>query len=123
LHIRIAFSTNDERTASGCLMPSGLDGDARMKNYAGMPFAMHQGDAMVDKMVGDEVIGIYLPVSPGSDYRQRVVAAGLTSARYRPHQFRRSLAFDRRRRTCRQTFVGSIGVEGGTISFQALVTR
>ena len=34
-------------------------------------------DAVVDKMVGDEVIGIYVPCLTGSDYRQRAVAAGL----------------------------------------------
>jgi adenylate cyclase len=36
-----------------------------------------KSDAMVDKMVGDEVIGIYLPGLAGADYRQRAVRAGL----------------------------------------------
>jgi adenylate cyclase len=40
---------------------------------------------MVDKMVGDEVIGIYLPGLTGSDYRQRVVAAGLELLRVTGH--------------------------------------
>ena len=35
-------------------------------------------DAIVDKMAGDEVIGIYGPFNiTGSDYRQRAVSAGL----------------------------------------------
>ena len=44
-----------------------------------------KSDAMVDKMVGDEVIGIYLPGLTGSDYRQRVVAAGLELLRATGH--------------------------------------
>src|SRR6478609_5212939 len=36
-----------------------------------------QTDAVVDKMVGDGVLGIHLPGVPRSAYRQRAVAAGL----------------------------------------------
>ena len=35
-------------------------------------------DAIVDKMVGDEVIGIYVPCLTGDDYRKQAVAAGLS---------------------------------------------
>jgi hypothetical protein len=42
-------------------------------------------DAVVDKMVGDEVIGIYLPGLTGLDYRQRAVTTGLELLRATGH--------------------------------------
>ena len=58
-----------------------------------------ESDAIVDKMVGDEVIGIFLPDLTGSDYRQRAVTAGIELLRATGHaDFSRTLAFDRRRR-------------------------
>ena len=42
-------------------------------------------DAIVDKMVGDEVIGIDVPCLTGSDYRQRAVEAGLKLLRATGH--------------------------------------
>ncbi len=79
---------------------------------------------MVDKMVGDEVIGIYLPGLTGSDYRQRVVAAGLELLRVAGHTNSAgpwlSIGVGVH---AGKTFVGSIGVEGGNYQFSALVTR
>jgi adenylate cyclase len=79
---------------------------------------------MVDKMVGDEVIGIYLPGLTGSDYRQRVVAAGLELLRVTGHTNSAgpwlSIGVGVH---AGKTFVGSIGVEGGNYQFSALVTR
>src|ERR1044072_8831625 len=42
-------------------------------------------DAVVDRMAGDEVIGLYLPGFTGADYRQRVVKAGLALLRATGH--------------------------------------
>lgn len=78
-------------------------------------------DAVVDKMVGDEVIGIYLPGFTGSDYRQRVVAAGLELLRATGHGEGAgpwlSIGVGVH---AGKTFVGSIGVEGGNYQFAAL---
>ena len=78
-------------------------------------------DAVVDKMVGDEVIGIYLPGFTGSDYRQRVVAAGLELLRATGHNDPAgpwlSIGVGVH---SGKTFVGSIGVEDGNYQFAAL---
>src|SRR3954453_21451339 len=78
-------------------------------------------DAVVDKMVGDEVIGLYLPGFTGSDYRQRVVAAGLELLRAPGHADPAgpwlSIGVGVH---AGKTFVGSIGVEGGNYQFTAL---
>ena len=78
-------------------------------------------DAVVDKMVGDEVIGIYLPGFTGSDYRQRVVAAGLELLRATGHADPAgpwlSIGVGVH---SGETFMGSIGVEGGNYQFAAL---
>jgi adenylate cyclase len=78
-------------------------------------------DAVVDKMVGDEVIAIYLPGFAGSDYRQRVVAAGLELLRATGHDDPAGpwLSIGVGVHAGR-TFVGSIGVEGGNYQFAAL---
>jgi adenylate cyclase len=78
-------------------------------------------DAVVDKMVGDEVIGIYLPGFTGTDYRQRVVSAGLELLRATGHDNPTgpwlSIGVGVH---AGKTFVGSIGVEGGNYQFAAL---
>jgi adenylate cyclase len=78
-------------------------------------------DAVVDKMVGDEVIGIYLPGFTGADYRQRVVAAGLELLRATGHADPAgpwlSIGVGVH---SGKTFVGSIGVEDGNYQFAAL---
>lgn len=80
-----------------------------------------KSDAIVDKMVGDEVIGIYLPGLTGSDYRQRAVAAGLELLRATGHADPGgpwlSIGVGVH---AGKTFVGSIGVEGGNYQFAAL---
>jgi adenylate cyclase len=78
-------------------------------------------DAVVDKMVGDEVIGIYLPGFTGSDYRQRAVAAGLELLRATGHNDLAGpwLPIGVGVHAGR-TFVGSIGVEDGNYQFAAL---
>jgi adenylate cyclase len=80
-----------------------------------------RSDAVVDKMVGDEVIGIYLPGLTGSDYRQRAVAAGLALLRATGHADPNgpwlSIGVGVH---AGKTFVGSIGVEGGNYQFAAL---
>ena len=78
-------------------------------------------DAVVDKMVGDEVIGIYLPGFAGSEYRRRVVTAGLELLRATGHNDSAgpwlSIGVGVH---AGKTFVGSIGVEGGNYQFSAL---
>ena len=76
---------------------------------------------MVDKMVGDEVIGVYLPGLTGSDYRQRAVSAGIELLRETGHAdpagpwLPIGVGVH-----AGETFVGSIGVEGGAYEFAAL---
>jgi adenylate cyclase len=78
-------------------------------------------DAVVDKMVGDEVIGLYLPGFTGADYRQRAAAAGLELLRATGHDNPAgpwlSIGVGIH---SGKTFVGSIGVEGGNYQFAAL---
>lgn len=80
-----------------------------------------KSDAMVDKMVGDEVIGVYLPGLTGSDYRQRAVSAGLELLRETGHAdpagpwLPIGVGVH-----AGETFVGSIGDEGGAYEFAAL---
>ncbi len=83
--------------------------------------AFAASDAIVDKMVGDEVIGIYLPDLTGTDYRQRAVAAGLELLRATGHAGAEgpwlSIGVGVH---AGKAFVGSIGVEGGNYQFAAL---
>ena len=79
-------------------------------------------DAIVDKMVGDEVIAIYGPFNIiGSDYRQRAVSAGLRLLRATGHDEPAgpwlSIGVGVHAGV---TFLGSIGVEGGNYQFAAL---
>jgi adenylate cyclase len=78
-------------------------------------------DAIVDKMVGDEVIGIYVPSLTGADYRQRAVRAGLELLRATGHTDPAgpwlSIAVGVH---SGETFMGSIGVDGGNYQFAAL---
>ena len=78
-------------------------------------------DAVVDKMVGDEVIGIYPPGISGSDYRQHAVKAGLALRRATGHADPAgpwlSIGVGVH---AGKTFVGSIGVEDGNYQFAAL---
>jgi len=78
-------------------------------------------DAIVDKMVGDEVIGIYIPGLTGSDYRQRAVAAGLELLRATGHDDPAGpwLPIGVGVHSG-ETFLGSIGVAGGNYQFAAL---
>ncbi|MBR0700444.1 adenylate/guanylate cyclase domain-containing protein [Bradyrhizobium sp. 62B] len=78
-------------------------------------------DAVVDKMVGDEVIGIFPPGISGSDYRQLAVKAGLALLRATGHDDPAGpwLSIGVGVHTGR-TFVGSIGVEDGNYQFAAL---
>ncbi len=78
-------------------------------------------DAIVDKMVGDEVIGIYVPCLTGSDYRKRAVAAGLKLLRATGHADPGgpwlSIGVGVH---SGETFMGSVGVKGGNYQFAAL---
>lgn len=78
-------------------------------------------DAIVDKMVGDEVIAIYVPGLTGADYRQRAAAGGLELLRATGH----GGAADPWLPIgvgvhSGEIFIGSIGVEGGNYQFAAL---
>lgn len=78
-------------------------------------------DAVVDKMVGDEVIGVYLPGLTGVEYRQHAVRAGLALLRATGHNDPAGpwlpLGIGVH---SGKTFVGSIGVEDGNYQFAAL---
>lgn len=78
-------------------------------------------DAIVDKMVGDEMIAIYVPCLTGPDYRKRAVAAGLKLLRATGHVDPQgpwlSIGVGVH---SGETFMGSIGVEGGNYQFAAL---
>jgi len=78
-------------------------------------------DAIVDKMVGDEVIALYVPTLTGPDYRKRAVAAGLKLLRATGHADDGgpwlSIGVGVH---CGETFIGSIGTEGGNYQFSAL---
>ncbi len=72
-------------------------------------------DAIVDKMAGDEVIAVYVPALTGADYRQRAVAAGLKLLRATGPWLSIGVGVH-----SGETFMGSIGVEGGNYQFAAL---
>jgi adenylate cyclase len=78
-------------------------------------------DAVVDKMVGDEMIGLYLPGLTGADHRERAVAAGLKLLQATGHADQAgpwlSIGVGVH---AGETFCGSIGIEGGTYQFTAL---
>jgi adenylate cyclase len=78
-------------------------------------------DAIVDKMVGDEVIAIYVPCIAGPDYRKRAVEAGLKLLRATGHGNASGpwLAIGVGVHSG-EAFLGSIGVEGGNYQFAAL---
>jgi adenylate cyclase len=78
-------------------------------------------DAIVDKMVGDEMIALFVPGLTGNDFRERAVAAGLELLRVTGHGDAGgpwlSIGVGVH---CGETFMGSIGVEGGNYQFTAL---
>ncbi len=80
-----------------------------------------RSDAIVDKMVGDEVIALYLPGLAGPDYRSRAINAGLDLLRATGHADPQGpwlpLGVGVH---AGKAFVGSIGVEGGNYQFTAL---
>src|SRR5437868_13536131 len=78
-------------------------------------------DAVVDKMVGDEVIGLYLPGFTGSDYRKRAVTAGLDLLRATGHADAAGPWLPIGVGVhAGKTFVGSSGVEDGNYQLAAL---
>lgn len=78
-------------------------------------------DAIVDKMVGDEVIGLYVPCLTGPGYRKSAVEAGLKLLHATGHADAAgpwlSIGVGVH---SGETFLGSIGVEGGNHQFAAL---
>ena len=81
----------------------------------------NRSDAVVDKMVGDEVIALYLPALTGADYRKRAVKAGLDLLRVTGHSDPRGPWLPIGVGVhAGKAFVGSIGVEGGNYPFTAL---
>ncbi|TPQ36632.1 hypothetical protein C2U70_12245 [Bradyrhizobium guangdongense] len=78
-------------------------------------------DGIVDKMVGDEVIALYVPTLTGSDYQRRAVTAGLKLLRLTG-----GAENDERRLPIGvgvhsgKVFVGSIGTESGNYQLAAL---
>jgi adenylate cyclase len=81
----------------------------------------NRSDAVVDKMVGDEVIAIYLPGLTGADHRKRAIEAGLDLLRATGHAGSEGPWLPIGVGVhCGRAFVGSIGVEGGNYQFTAL---
>jgi adenylate cyclase len=78
-------------------------------------------DAIVDKMVGDEMIALFVPGLTGSDFRERAASAGLDLLRATGHADPGgpwlSIGVGVH---SGETFMGSIGVEGGNYQFTAL---
>lgn len=80
-----------------------------------------RSDAVVDKMVGDEVIALYLPGLAGSNYRKRALDAGLELLRATGHADPQGPWLPVGVGVhAGKAFVGSIGVEGGNYQFTAL---
>jgi adenylate cyclase len=79
-----------------------------------------RSEAVVDKMMGDEVIGLYVPGLAGSDFRRRAVEAGLDLLRATGHGERDPWLPIGVGVHTGIAFVGSIGGEGGTYQFAAL---
>lgn len=81
----------------------------------------NRGDAVVDKMVGDEVIALYLPGIAGSNYRSRALNAGLELLRATGHGDPQGPWLPIGVGVhAGKAFVGSIGVDGGNYQFTAL---
>jgi adenylate cyclase len=78
-------------------------------------------DAIVDKMVGDEVIAIFAPSITGPDYRRRAAMTGLkllhATGHSEPGVPWLSIGVGVHAGTA---FVGSIGIENGNYQFAAL---
>jgi adenylate cyclase len=83
--------------------------------------AFIDADAIVDKMVGDEMIALFVPGLTGNDFRERAAFAGLELLRATGHGDPGgpwlSIGVGVH---CGETFMGSIGVEGGNYQFSAL---
>ena len=80
-----------------------------------------RSDAIVDKMVGDEVIALYLPGLAGPGYRQRAIDDGLALLRATGHADPQGPWLPVGVGVhAGKAFVGSIGVEGGNYQFTAL---
>jgi adenylate cyclase len=81
----------------------------------------NRGDAVVDKMVGDEVIALYLPGLAGSGYRKCALDDGLALLRATGHADPQGPWLPIGVGVhAGKAFVGSIGVEGGNYQFTAL---
>ena len=81
----------------------------------------NRGDAVVDKMVGDEVIALYLPGLAGPGYRKCALDNGLELLRATGHANPQGPWLPIGVGVhCGRAFVGSIGIEGGNYQFTAL---
>jgi adenylate cyclase len=82
---------------------------------------LSDSSAAIDKLVGDEVIAIYLPGLAGDDYRRKAALAGLELLRATGHADAGGpwLPIGVGVHSG-EAFVGSIGVEGGAYEFAAL---
>lgn len=79
------------------------------------------GDAAIDKMVGDGVIGLCFPELGDADYRRRAALCGIEMLRATGHDSRKgpwlSIGVGVH---AGKAYVGSLGVEGGAYEFAAL---
>lgn len=80
-----------------------------------------RSDAIVDKMVGDEVIALYLPGLAGASYRKCAIEDGLALLRATGHADPQGPWLPIGVGVhAGKAFVGSIGIEGGNYQFTAL---
>lgn len=79
------------------------------------------GDAAIDKMMGDGVIGLFFPELGEEDYRLRAARSGLAILKAAGHGSRKGPWLPIGVGVhAGKAFVGSLGVEGGSYEFAAL---
>lgn len=121
VEIAVLYADVRGSTRLAAQMPPAEFGALMQRFYIVATKILTAGDAAIDKMVGDEVIGIYLPGLIGDGYRRNAVQAGIELLRATGHAdaagpwlpigvgVHSGIAF-----------VGSIGAEGGMYEFAVL---
>jgi adenylate cyclase len=121
LDIAVVFADVRGSTELAAGMSPAAFGELMQRFYLAATKVFRDTDAVVDKMLGDEVIGLYFPGLVPGDYRRAAAYAAFDLLRATGHGYAQvpwlTLGVGVH---AGKAFVGSLGVEGGSYEFAVL---
>jgi len=121
LEIAVVFADVRGSTQMASAMRPAIYGELMQRFYLAATKVFRRTDAVIDKMVGDEVIGLYFPGLAGTDYRRVAAQAAVELLRATGHGPGDTpwLSIGAGAH-CGQAFVGSLGRAGDSYEFAVL---